>query len=164
MKKRFVNIVLLVALSSTTALFAGSGFANTDKLVDEAKKQVGEIEPSVLKTMTDKEKNVIILDVRESEQRSEGQIYVGEMYVDDTYAITRGNLEFEVGNKIQDKDALIVTYCRSGGRGAFAAQTLRELGYKNATNLKGGLKGWANAGYRISTGLGLTSLNKKSEK
>lgn len=29
------------------------------------------------------------------------------------------------------------------------------------TNLKGGLKGWAKAGYPIKTGIGLTTLNKK---
>jgi len=164
MKKRFTNIVLIVALSSTTALFAGSGFANTDKLIEVAKKEAGEMEPKALKALVDKEEEVIILDVRESEQRAEGRIYVGELYVDDTYAITRGNLEFLVGNKIQDKDALIVTYCRSGGRGALAAQTLRNLGYKNVRNLKGGLKGWAKAGYPIKTGVGLTILDKKSKK
>lgn len=164
MKKRFINIVLIATLSSTTALFSGSGFENTDKLIAEAQKNAGEIMPSTLKSMIDKEEDVIILDVRESEQRAEGNIYVGEMYVDDTYAITRGNLEFEVGNKIQDKDDFIVTYCRNGGRGAFAAQTLRNLGYKNATNLKGGLKGWANAGYAIQTGLGLTILDEGKKK
>lgn len=164
MTKRFINIVLIAALSLTTALFAGSGFENTDKLIAEAQKSVGEIEPSALKAKTDKEEDVIILDVRESEQRSEGNIYVGDMYVDDTYAITRGNLEFEVGNKIKDKDAFILTYCRSGGRGALAAQTLRELGYKNVINLKGGLKGWANAGYPIQTGLGLTILDAGKKK
>ncbi|MDA3909518.1 MAG: rhodanese-like domain-containing protein [Sulfurimonas sp.] len=54
-----------------------------------------------------------------------------------------------------------MTYCRGGSRGALAAQTLRRLGYKNATNLKGGLKGWAKAGYRIETGLGVTKLTKE---
>ncbi len=51
--------------------------------------------------------------------------------------------------KVKDKNAVIVTYCRGGSRGALAAQTLRHLGYKNATNLKGGLKAWAKAGYPI---------------
>jgi phage shock protein E len=163
MNKRFASIILIVVLSSTSVLFAGAA-ASPNKLIEEAKKEAGEIEPAVLKAMVDKEEEVIILDVRESEQRSEGNIYTGEMYVDDTHAITRGNLEFDVGEKIQDKDAVIVTYCRSGGRGVLAAQTLRHLGYKNATNLKGGLKGWAKAGYPIETGLGLTILNKGSKK
>jgi len=145
--------IILIVLLCSTALMAG--FANTDKLLVEAKKEAGEITPQVLKKMIDNEEEVVVLDIRESEQRAEGQIYA-----DDFYAITRGNLEFYIGNKIKNKDIVIVTYCRGGSRGALAAQTLRHLGYKNATNLKGGLKAWAKAGYPIETGLGIINLVK----
>lgn len=156
MKQRLINAVMIVVLASTTSLMAG--FANTDKLLVQAKKEAGEMEPTVLKKMMDKEEAVVLLDIRESEQRSEGEIYA-----DESYAITRGNLEFEIGNKIKDKSTIIVTYCRGGSRGALAAQTLRHLGYKNATNLKGGLKGWAKAGYPVETGLGTVVLNKEEK-
>lgn len=151
MNSKFINIALIAALSSSTALFAGH--PETEKLLIEAKKEAGEMTPKQLKEKIDKEEAVIILDIRESEQRAEGQIYA-----DDMYAITRGNLEFEILNQVKDKDAVIVTYCRGGSRGALAAQSLRHLGYKNATNLQGGLKGWAKAGYPIETGLGITKL------
>jgi rhodanese-related sulfurtransferase len=151
MKTKLLNLLLITSLISTTALFAAH--KETNKLLIEAKKEAGEITPERLKQMIDNEETVFILDVRESEQRAEGQIYA-----DDMYAITRGNLEFEVLNKIKNKDVVIVTYCRGGSRGALAAQTLRHLGYKNATNLQGGLKGWAQAGYPIETGLGITKL------
>lgn len=151
MKTKLLNLLIITSLISTTALFAAH--KETNKLLIEAKKEAGEITPKRLKQMIDNEETVFILDVRESEQRAEGQIYA-----DDMYAITRGNLEFEVLNKIKNKDVVIVTYCRGGSRGALAAQTLRHLGYKNATNLQGGLKGWAQAGYPIETGLGITKL------
>ncbi|MDA3945384.1 MAG: rhodanese-like domain-containing protein [Helicobacteraceae bacterium] len=151
MNIKFINIALIAALSSATVLFAAH--PETEKLLIEAKKEAGEMTPKQLKEKIDKEEAVIILDVRESEQRAEGQIYA-----DDMYAITRGNLEFEILNQVKDKDAVIVTYCRGGSRGALAAQSLRHLGYKNATNLQGGLKGWAKAGYPIETGLGITKL------
>lgn len=151
MKTKFINIALITVLSFGTALFAGH--PETEKLLTEAKKEAGEMTPKQLKEKLDKEEAVIILDIRESEQRAEGQIYA-----DDMYAITRGNLEFEILNKVKDKDAVIVTYCRGGSRGALAAQSLKRLGYKNATNLQGGLKGWAKAGYPIETGLGITKL------
>ena len=152
MKIIFITITLLYS----TLLIAG--FANTDKLLNEAKKEVGEMKPSVLKSMLDKEENVIVLDIRESEQRAEGEIYA-----DESYAITRGNLEFEINNKVKNKDIVIVTYCRGGSRGVLAAQTLRRLGFKNATNLKGGLKGWVKAGYPIETGLGSIIVTKVQE-
>ena len=155
MKIKLIHLLVILSLYSTTTLMAG--FKESDMLVAQAKKEVGEIEPQLLKKMIDNEEEVIVLDIRESEQRAEGQIYA-----DDTYAITRGNLEFYVMNKIKNKDVIIVTYCRGGSRGALAAQTLRHLGYKKATNLKGGLKGWAKAGYPIETGLGITQLAKEN--
>ncbi len=148
--KKLICLSLIASLT-LTSLFAGH--PETDKLIQKAQKEAGEITAKRLKQKLDKDEGVIILDVREAEQRAEGQIYA-----DDYYAITRGNLEFKVLNKIKNKDALIVTYCRGGSRGALAAQTLKNLGYKNAVNLKGGLKGWAKAGYPIETGLGVTTL------
>ena len=156
MKKLLLTCVCSGLLLVSTPLFAKR--AEINKLLELAKKEAGEITPQTLKTMFDAEKDVIVLDIRESEQRAEGQIYW-----DDMLAITRGNLEFFVLNEIKNKDAVIVTYCRGGSRGALAAQTLRNLGFKNATNLKGGIKGWAKAGYPIETGLGVTKLSKDEE-
>jgi rhodanese-related sulfurtransferase len=133
-------------------------FKETEALLSEAKREVGEMTPQELKKMIDSEEEVIVLDVREIEQRAEGKIYA-----DDSYAITRCNLEFQTMKIIENKDAIIVSYCRGGIRSAFAAQTLRKLGYKNATSLKGGLKAWAKAGYVIETGLGVTKLVKDKE-
>ena len=130
-------------------------------LINKAKKEVGEMTPKKLKSLLDEAEDVIVLDVRESEQRSEGSIPYDDMTKEYFFAVTRGNLEWEINTMITDKDALIVTYCRRGGRGALAAKVLREMGYKNATTLKGGLKGWAKAGYPIATGLGVTILKKK---
>jgi len=148
------TIFIATLFVTSTLLFAGH--AQTDKLLKLAKKEAGEMSVATLKKMLDDEKDVIILDVREKEQRAEGEIYA-----DDTFAITRGNLEFKVLNLIKDKDATIVTYCRGGSRGVLAAQTLKNLGYKHATNLKGGLKAWAEAGLPIETGLGVIKLSKE---
>lgn len=154
MKHNFVKIILIMAVCVTSTLLAGH--PETNKLVNQAKKETGEIEPKKLKKMLDEGKEVILLDVREINQRAEGEIFA-----DDHIAITRGSLEFEVLNKIKNKNALIVTYCRGGYRSALATQTLRKLGYKNSVNLKGGLRAWAKEGYDIETGLGVTHLYTK---
>lgn len=151
--RTLLKLLLTVGLGSTLLM---AGHPQTDKLINRAKKQAGEMSAKTLKKMLDDEKDVIILDVRESEQRAEGEIYA-----DDTFAITRGNLEFKVLNLIKNRDAVVVTYCRGGSRGALAAQSLRTLGYKNATNLKGGLKAWAKEGYPVETGLGVVKLSKE---
>lgn len=150
-----VKIVLIVAGLMIGSSLMGSQ-AESEKLISAAKQEAGEMAPKELKKMIDEQKKVIVMDVREENQRAEGEIYATS-----TMAITRGNLEFEVLNKIKDKNAVIVTYCRGGSRGALAAQTLKKLGYANATNLQGGLKGWAQEGYPIETGLGVTLLTKE---
>jgi rhodanese-related sulfurtransferase len=151
---RLKSIVMAAVLMTGPVLMAGQ--AESETLINAAIKEAGEISPKQLKAMLDAEKKVIVMDVREENQRAEGEIYTF-----DSLAITRGNLEFEVLNKIKDKNAVIVTYCRGGSRGALAAQTLKKLGYANATNLQGGLKGWAKAGYPIETGLGVTVLSNE---
>ena len=151
MIKRLTNIVLIATLSSTTALFAG--FPETDKILAQDIKEDGQMNAKDLKILLDAGKPVVILDVRETEQRAEGTIYA-----DEVYSITRGNLEFDILNKVKDKNTVIVTFCRSGHRGVMAAHTLRQMGYKNAVSLKGGLKGWAKLGYPVETGMGVSKF------
>ena len=129
---------------------SGTGRPEVDALMSKARGEVEEMSPAVLKKMLDNEEDLIILDIRGASQHAEGEIYA-----DKYYAIERGDLEFEIMNMIKDKDALVITYCRTGSRGLFAAQTLKHLGYKNAYNLAGGLQGWARAGYPFENGLGI---------
>jgi len=153
---KITKILLVSALLASTTLIA-KPMGKMD-LINQAKKEVGEMTPKKLKSLLDEAEDVIVLDVRESEQRSEGSIPYDDMSKEYFFTVTRGNLEWKIEKMITDKDALIVTYCRRGGRGALAAEVLRKMGYKNATTLKGGLKGWAKAGYPIQTGLGVTVL------
>jgi len=152
------NLLLVITLLSTTALLAES--MGKMALIKQAQKEVGEITPKKLKSLLDEDEDIIVLDVRESEQRAEGSIPSNEMNKEQFISITRGNLEWKANKLIQDKEVIIVTYCRKGGRGALAAKVLKKMGYKNATTLKGGLKGWAKAGYPIKTGLGTVTLNQ----
>ena len=48
----------------------------------------------------------------------------------------------------RDKD--VVLYCRSGARSYHACSYLMQQGYRNVTNLRGGIIGWARGGYEIA--------------
>lgn len=154
MQNGISNLVLILSLASGTLL--AKDLSPSMIMIKEAKKEVGEMPAKQLKKLIDDEADVIVLDVRESDQKVDGEIYA-----DESYEITRGDLEFLVMTKIKNTDALIVTYCRGGKRSILAAQTLKRLGYKNATSLKGGLRGWAGEGYPIETGIGIMKLVKE---
>ncbi|HUU41750.1 MAG TPA: rhodanese-like domain-containing protein, partial [Desulfatiglandales bacterium] len=61
--------------------------------------------------------------------------------------IARGLLEFQIDKKVPDKDAKIIVYCKSGGRGGLAAYTLCRMGYRNVSNMAGGWMAWKKARY-----------------
>lgn len=149
--------LFIIFIAFTLTLGAAEGLAK-DRLLAEALKEAPEVTPKELKEMLENDAKIIVLDIREKEQRAEGSIKTL-----DKYEVTRCDLEFFVPEMIKDQNTTIVTYCRSGPRGALAAQTLRKMGYKNAKNLKGGLKGWVEAGYTLKTGLGMVALSKDDE-
>ncbi len=159
MKTTFMKLLLTAAVLASGSVMA----APLDKmgLINAAKKEVGEVSPQQLKKMLDEGVDVIVLDVRETEQHAEGSIPFDDFDKENFLSVTRGNLEWKISTMIPDKQATIVTYCRRGGRGALAAQVLRKMGYVNATTLQGGLKGWAKAGYPVKTGLGNVILKKE---
>ena len=50
----------------------------------------------------------------------------------------------------ENKSSLILVYCKSGGRGSTASQTLEDLGYTNVINLGGGITAWNASNYPIA--------------
>jgi len=66
--------------------------------------------------------------------------------------ISRGLLEFKIYKVITNPDQKIIVFCKSGGRGALATLRLKEMGYKNVYNIKGGFMGWKKAGLPVGKG------------
>lgn len=152
LKTKSIYLLIFTALFST-ALF-GVDFSQRDRLIAESYKEVPAVTPAELYEMLEGDEDFIVLDIREIDQRAEGTIPTL-----DKYEMTRGELEFKIMMMIEDKNTKIVSFCRDGPRGALASRTLINMGYKNAVYLKGGLKAWAVAGYKIKSGLGRTVLS-----
>ena len=54
----------------------------------------------------------------------------------------------------------LVLYCASGARSAFAAKTLGDLGYENASTWPGGFADWKRNGYECTTPAALTPAQR----
>jgi len=92
------------------------------------------IDPTEAKKRLDKEKGIILLDVRNQEEYLESHIPKSTL-------IPLRNLAKEAGTKLPDKEATIFAYCSSGNRSRAAVKMLLKLGYTNVYNL-GGIIRW----------------------
>ena len=113
-------------------------------LITSAKTTIAEIDGDRLLQL--QAAGVPVVDVREPAEYAAG-------HIPGAVNIPRGVLEFEIDghpavNGVMDpalghREQPIVLYCRSGGRSALAAESLKRLGYIEPLSLAGGFNGWA---------------------
>ena len=71
----------------------------------------------------------ILLDVRTPQEYREG-------HIPGSQNITLQTID-KVRTVAENKDTPLYVYCRSGGRSSQAVQLLRQMGYRNVTNIGG---------------------------
>lgn len=147
MKKRISLILITVA-----ALIALQGLAFASEPVDvikaNIKKSVGAVKASVpsitvqelKKAMDDQDVFFELVDVREPDEFAAGHLA-------DALHIPRGKAEWITPAKIKDPNTKIYIYCKGGARGSLVTKMLLDAGYTDVTNVTGGFKAWAKAGY-----------------
>lgn len=139
------SYILLVALMMSAAFALHGSLAlaadmSANDFMAEAKKHITTISVEEAKALLDK--GVAFLDVREPKEYRSG-------HVPGAINVARGLLEFKVEKKLPDKNAVVVVYCKSGGRSCLSSDTLVKMGYKNIKNMDGGWKAWLKAGYPV---------------
>ena len=114
-------------------------------LLEKAKIEIEEIEVEEIDL-----DNMVLIDVREADEFASGLIPAKNVFT-----IPRGKLEFAVDDKlINMSDHRVVCYCLKGARGLLGAKTLKDLGFTNVVNLKGGIENWVKSGRTIKNYLG----------
>ena len=109
------------------------------QLVDEAKKEIQEINVDDLKKMQQSREDFSLIDVRDKQDADKGMI-------PKAVNISRGMLEHNIDQVTTDKGRKIVLYCGGGSRSALAAASLKKMGFKNVISLADGYKGWKESG------------------
>ena len=144
MKKK--NLILIIVLMISAAFAFNTSLALAKDMtgkdfVDEAKKNITSISVADAKALFDKG-GITFLDVRTKKEYKSG-------HVPGAINLSRGLLEFKADKKLPDKNAVVVVYCKTGGRSSLATHSLVRMGYKNVKSMDGGWKAWIKAGYPV---------------
>ena len=99
-------------------------------LADTAQSRVEGVLPEQVDSLL--AKGAIALDIRDKEEHDAD-------HITGSVNISRGKLEMNVEGEIPDLNATILCYCNAFNRGALSAATLKDMGYKNAKFIAGGL-------------------------
>jgi rhodanese-related sulfurtransferase len=110
--------------------------------VAKAKAEIKKVSAADVKAAIDKKEKAVLLDVRDPNEYSAG-------HLPGAINVSRGTLEFNVWDKVSDKNAKIYVYCKTAGRSALATKTLNDLGYKNAVLMDAQFEDWIKAGYPV---------------
>lgn len=108
-------------------------------LVQAAKQHIQEVPLAQAEEVIGKAQ--LLLDVREPDEYKNG-------HLPGAINIPRGLLEFRLSNDpaLEDRGRRVVLYCKTSGRAALAAQSMREMGYLNVQSIAGGFDAWEQAG------------------
>lgn len=143
-----VLAVLGVALSlAITMPVCAADYKTSSDLVAEAKASITGItvEQAYQDYYEGNQGDIVFLDVREVDEVEAGHIPSATW-------IARGLVEFKIESMFPERqEQTFVVYCKVGGRGALATQTLQLMGY-TAINMDGGFDAWQEARYPVRRG------------
>src|SRR5215211_1952874 len=114
-----------------------------ENLAADAKSRIKEV--SVAETRDRIDAGAILIDVREDNEWQAG-------HAANAVHLGRGVIERDIVQAFPDKSTELVLYCGGGYRSALAADNLQKMGYTNVWSMDGGIRGWRERGYPLTSG------------
>ncbi len=111
------------------------------------------IEPAAFSEKIKSTTDITLLDVRTPEEYVVG-------HLPNAINIDWTGDQFNATTEKIDKTKPVFVYCMSGGRSHSAAQDLQKRGFKNVTELKGGILKWRAAGLAEESGASSTTSSR----
>lgn len=129
---------LLAVLTVTAALLAGCAQPQATPPANSAAAQakVTQISTLDLQKRLESAQPTFLIDVRTLDEWNEGHIAQAKL-------MPLQNLENEIKGVAKDQEIVII--CRSGNRSMQAVDILKQMGYTNLVNVKGGMQTWKGA-------------------
>jgi thioredoxin 1 len=114
------------------------------------------IEPAAFSEKLKSTSDITLLDVRTPEEFTAG-------HLPNALNIDWNGDQFNAATEKLDKSKPVFVYCMSGGRSHSAAQDLQKRGFKNVTELKGGILKWRAAVLAEEVGAATNTTSTLSE-
>ena len=124
------NTILVVAIVLVSLMLIHS-------LVGEKLRGYSSVSPTESTQMINHD-DALILDVRESNEYSEGHII-------NSLHIPLSGLKKRINDLDKHKAKKVIVACRSGHRSSQACATLKKEGFEHVYNLRGGVMAWESA-------------------
>ncbi len=114
------------------------------KIVDDARSRVKECTVDDVKKRLDRGEKITLIDVREESEYAKdhlpGAVHLG-----------KGIIERDIEERFPNTGQQLVLYCGGGFRSALAADNLQKMGYTNVISMDGGIRGWREKKYPLTT-------------
>ena len=114
------------------------------RIVEEAKQRVHETSVDEIKAKLDRGEKFLLVDVREESEYAKDHL-PGAIHM------SKGIIERDIEERVPNLQAPIVLYCGGGYRSALAADNLQKMGYTNVLSMDGGIRGWREKGFPLTT-------------
>jgi rhodanese-related sulfurtransferase len=114
------------------------------RIVEEAKQRVHETSVDEIKAKLDRGEKFLLVDVREESEYAKDHL-PGAIH------LSKGIIERDIEQRVPNLQAPIVLYCGGGYRSALAADNLQKMGYTNVLSIDGGIRGWREKGFPLTT-------------
>ena len=97
-----------------------------------------------MKAKLDRNEKFLLIDVREDNEWAKD-------HLPNAVHLGKGVIERDIEQQVPDSDTPMVLYCGGGFRSALAADNLQRMGYTNVVSMDGGIRGWREKGYPLTT-------------
>lgn len=119
------------------------------QMAEAAMAQVEGISAQEARKRSEKDSNVLLLDVRDASDIASTGLAAGGLNISLGMLPVKADLELpeewrEAG--LQDRSRPVVTTCQIGPNGAIGASLLKEMGFTNVCYMEGGMEAWKAAG------------------
>ena len=114
------------------------------RIVEEAKQRVHETSVDEIKAKLDRGEKFLLVDVREESEYAKDHL-PGAIH------LSKGIIERDIEERVPNLQAPIVLYRGGGFRSGLAADNLQKMGYTNVLSMDGGIRGWREKGFPLTT-------------